>query len=121
MEIKQVTYIHNKNNKTSRDLLNQVPPSVDIVDVYDQGKPLPGTYTGLEWVRSGGTIKWRGVPAVVIIIPAYHVPETTEGDVVVPAHNVEQEQYVFEIQESWQAVEDFVSLVNERAQLHPPQ
>lgn len=121
MEIKQVTYIHNRHNENSRKLLAQIPSDIDIVDAYNgEQTAIPGMFSGYDWVTSGGTQKWRGLPAAVIIIPTYHVPEVTEAETVIPAYNVDSYQHVLEIQTSWQEVEEFVVFVNERAQQYPP-
>lgn len=122
MNIQQTTYLFNKHDRNSVNFLPLVPNGITVVDIYAD----KDEYSGYDWVTSGGTSAWRGAPAVVIVIPAYSIPEYTEQDPIteinttIPAYNIDSFQYILEVSDSWQEVEDYVNFVNERAQVHPP-
>lgn len=121
MNIEQVTFIHNRNDKFSRELLALVPKNINKVDAYNNNSPpLEGFFSGEEWVRSGleqlhgmnsGPLQWRGLPSAMIIVPAYF--DVARGE------NVDSfiENYEFS---TWAQVEGHVNEINLRSINSPP-
>jgi hypothetical protein len=147
MEIKQVTFIYHRYDSLSKNILDVIPNDIEKVDVFtdESNGPLEEMHSPLEWIQSCRTwaeqsdhsvqtpdgdilivdkdwvdnndmIRWRGTTAFVIITPPYRYhSEEYSANIATECHF-----YELNSNSTWQDVLDYVSIVNERAHIHPP-
>ena len=125
----QITVIHDRNSQQSIDFLQKIPENTTIVDWYCPANIHTGVLrrpardkfgkrmlTIPQYLEQGGikNVKTSG-GSVLIKVPEYHQP-ASESDA---AKNIPESYYNFQ-SNTWQEVEDYVDMVNQRAINNPP-
>ena len=122
----KIVYLHNKYSEKSRTFINTIPTSILLVDAANGNKePLEGMISGRKYLEAGGSLEISDTNgSICICVPAYNIPEYTitvnEETSVIPSENIPEHQEVIGNLTTWEAVQDYIDFVNQRAIDNPP-